>query len=148
MIDDYIKKYKIRKKRVPQVKKLYEITQDPRLSTFIVNSTKNDPEIVDYLIDNYTARSKKSKFRNPGAIIYTMFETILIDYVSHKQKTGTEIPKDRFDYFINSGAAKIVTLINQVGEQLVFEVVKNDRGETKLFYKDTIKEYKYFDKKD
>jgi hypothetical protein len=147
MIDDYIKKYKIKKKRVPQVKKLFKITQDPRLSTFIVNSTKNDPEIVDYLIDNYIARSKKSKFKNPGAIIYTMFETIQIDYISHKKKTGTEISKELFEFYINSGATKIITLINQVGEQLIFEVVKDHKGTVSFIYKNTIKEYKYFDEK-
>jgi hypothetical protein len=142
MIDEYIKKYKIKKKRIPQVKELYNITKDPRLSTFIINSTKREPELVDFLLKNYKKRSKKSKFKDPGAIIYTMFKTLKIDYVSHKMKHGSEVSKEQLDFFINSGAAKMLTLTNAVGDRLIFEVVKNDKGAVKIIYKDTIPEYK------
>lgn len=139
MIEESIKKYKIKKKRIPQVMALFEITKDPRLSTFIVNSTKSEPELVNYLLDSYKTRSQQSKFKDPGAIIYTMFQTLKMDYISHKKERGQEITKEELNQFINQGAV-IVTLQNRTGETLVIEVVKDDRG-TKFIYKDTIPPY-------
>ncbi|MDD3150799.1 MAG: hypothetical protein PHV68_08180 [Candidatus Gastranaerophilales bacterium] len=139
MIEEYIKKYKIKKKRIPQVKELFRITKDPRLSTFIVNSTKSEPELIDFLLNNYKNASTRSKFKDPGAIIYTMFQTIKIDYISHKREKGHRITKQELDYFIEHGT-KIITLLNSVGETLVIEVVKDDRG-TFFVYQDTVPPY-------
>jgi len=142
MIDEAIKKYKIPKKRIPQVKELYNITGDSRLSTYIVKSTKHEPELVDFLIETYKERSRKSKFRNPCAIINTMFKTLKVDFVIHKKQRGTELPQEQFEYFMKSGAVKIITLTNAIGDNLIFEVVKDTHGNVTIIYKDTIPPYK------
>lgn len=136
MIKNYIKKYKIKKTRIPQVKELFEITKDPRLSTFIINSTKGEPELVDYLISSYKERSKNYKVKEPAAFMHNLFQTLKIDYISQKKISGREISKEQIDHFINM-SAKIITLINSTGDKIVIEVIKDDKG-TKFIYKDTI----------
>ncbi len=136
MIENYIKKYKIKKTRIEQVKTLFEITNDPRLSTFIVNSTKTEPELVDYLISSYKERAKNYKVKEPAAFMHSLFQTLKIDYISSKKLRGKEITKEQMDYFINM-SAKIITLTNSTGDKIIIEVLKDDRG-VKFIYKDTV----------